>query len=663
MPRFSFPTLGLFLQARRFFFLLNAWIFAFTTSAEGRIPPGILGASEQNISTEIDHVVVYQQGAQVERVADVSVPAGVTELVFTRLHTAIDPNQLRVTGNGDFTVLSISHRYATDTLSGAESARERNELQKKQNALSQRINEINTERVLFDREEQLLLNNQSFTVKDSGVDLDRLMRANTFFRERFLAIHEGRKAIDQEVKEIQGQINDLQVQMNILPPFRTETWLEILVRVESEMDTDGKMLLSYWMQNAGWTPAYNARVSDIEDPLKLEYQAMVRQTTGEDWENVGMSIATGTPSSNRSKPNLTPIKLDGQYRGKGMAGSTANAWLKSQPYNPNIREVRGQLYDDSGNPLIGAQVRANNGAYTTTDVNGFYTMAVPQNVSNLSYSYTGYAPETINISQPVMNVALAASSQVLESVEIAAYDAVEDEAESLFGGRAERRRSEFNENQVNAMSFAAVEIGYSPTSTRFDISSKYDIPADNQPHAVRILSHNLDVEYLYQATPKLDPQVYLTALFTDWEELDLLDGRMHIYFEDDYVGESQLQLDFVEDTLAISLGPDPSIQIRRKRVLREDRTSIISGKREYQRGYEYKLTNRKRSNIHIQIDDQLPLADNEDIEINRIKLDGAEVDDETGQVLWDLEVAAGKSKTWEMRYEVKAPKELGIRVE
>ena len=619
----------------------------------------LVNAVEKEIATEIDHVVVYQQGAQVERVADVSVAKGVTELVFTKLNTSIDPNQLRVTGNGNFTVLSISHRYATDTLSGAESARERNDLQRQQTALSQRINEINAQRVLFDREEQLLLNNQSFTVKDSGVDLDRLMRANTFFRERFLAIHEGRKAIDEDVKKIQNEINDLQLQMNALPPFQTETWLEILVRVEAEATEAGKMLLSYWMQNAGWTPSYNARVADIEDPLRLEYQALVRQSTGEDWDNVGMSIATGTPSSNRSKPNLTPIKLDGAYTGRAMKGSVANAWLKSQPYNPNIREVRGQLYDENGSPLIGAQVRANNGAYTTTDVNGFYTMAVPQNVSNLSYSYSGYAQETINISQPVMNVALSSSSVMLSEMSID----MEEDAESLFGGRAERRRENFTAEAPNAMNFAAVEIGYSPTSTRFDISSKYDIPADNQPHAVRILSHELAVEYLYQATPKLDPQVYLTALFTDWEELDLLDGRMHIYFEDDYVGESQLQLDFVEDTLAISLGPDPSIQIRRKRTLREDRTSIISGKREYQRAYEFKITNRKRSDIHIQVDDQMPIAESEDIEISALKLDGGALDDETGQVLWDLDIPAGKSKTFELKYEIKAPKEMGLRVE
>lgn len=644
---------------RQFLSLVALCVIALSTFAR-TAPAVVIGsATEKRIATDIDHVVVYQQGAQVERIGDVSVGSGVTELVFEELNTAIDPNQLRVTGNGNFTVLSISHRYKTDTLTGSESAAERMRLQLEQNKLSQRINEINTQRVLFDREEQLLLNNQSFTVKDSGVDLDRLMRADAFFRERFLAIHEGRKSIDAEVKTIQKQIDELQLEMNALPQFTTRTWLEILVRVEAEAPAKGQMLLSYWMQNAGWTPSYNARVSDIEDPLLLEYQAMVRQSTGEDWEDVGMSIATGTPSNNRSKPSLTPNKLDGAYTGVVGRGAAANAWLKSQPYNPNVSEVRGQLYDTNGNPLIGAQIRTNNGGYATTDINGFYTMKVPAQATSLSYSHSGYNVENLTVSAPVMNVAL---EPAMEMLEVVAMDDVAPE-ESLFGGRADRRREDFNSRGAEAMNFASVQVGYSPTSTRFDISSKYDIPADNQPHAVRILSHDIPVEYLYQATPKLDPQVYLTALFTDWEELDLLDGRMHIYFEDDYVGESQLRLDFVEDTLAISLGPDPSIQVRRKRTLREDRTSLISGKREYQRAYEFKITNRKRSTVHIQIDDQLPIADHEDIEINATKLEGGEHDEETGVILWDLEIGPGKTKEWEFRYDVKAPKEMGIRVE
>ncbi len=607
------------------------------------------------VATTIDHVVVYQQGAQVERIAEVELAAGLSTVVFEDLNTAIDPAQIRLTGNGPFQVLSITHRYQTDTLSGASSAEQRNAFQVQRNALQKRINELNTQNVIFDREEQLLLNNQGFTVKDSGVDLERLIRASEFFRERFEAIQTGRLNLGKEIAQIQEEMYAIDRDMGALPPLTLETSLEVIVNVEASRAAEGKLLLSYWMNNAGWNPSYNARVSDITEPLKLEYQAMVYQNTGESWEDVGLSIATGTPSKNRSKPQLQPWSLDGAAA-QQLGQSTANAWLKAKPYNPNVNQIRGQLYDANGQPLIGAQVTVG-GNRAVTDINGFYSIGVPAGVSTVQYQSIGRRVETLNVSDPVMNVSLTDVDVMMDAVMIA--EEVADEREALFSPRA-KRRSEFNANE--SMDFAPVAVEHNPTQTRFDVSAHYDIPADGQPHAVRVLEHQLLVDYLYQCTPKLDPQVYLTALFTDWEELDLINGRMHIYFEDDYVGESQLRLDFAEDTLAISLGPDPSIQVRRKRTMREDRSSLISGKREFVREYVFTTTNRKEATVHIQIDDQLPIANNEEIEINRLKLDGAEVDKATGRVIWDLEVKPGDEVKRTFRYEVKSPKELYVRM-
>lgn len=613
--------------------------------------------ADQNLPTSIDHVVVYQQGAQIERVAPVTIPVGTSTLVFSALHTGIDPSQLRVTGNGDFKVLSITHRYQTDTLGGGGSAEGRRQLQLLRNDLQDNIAAIQTRKIIFDREEQLLLNNQGFSVKDSGVDLDRLMRASVFYRERFAAIHQGRQDLNQEIMGVQSEMSALDLKIAALPILRTETFLELVIRVEAEIATKGELLLSYWMQNAGWNPSYNARVEAITDPLRLEYQAMVFQNTGEDWGNVGLSIATGTPSKNRSKPQLQPWMLDGTHPGNFRGQSTANSWLKAQPYNPNVRQIRGQLNDANGFPLVGAQVIAG-GAQVTTDINGFYSMNVPVGVSQVQYRSVGHNREALAISDPVMNVSLAPNMEILEAV-VVSEDAAKREA--LFSPRT-RRREAFDQNSQDAMQFAAVSIEHNPTQTRFDIDAEYDIPSDGKRHAVRVLEHHIPVDYLYQSTPKLDPKVYLTALFTDWEELDLLNGRMHIYFEDDYVGESQLRLDFTLDTLAISLGPDPSIQVRRKRTMREDRSSLISGKREFLREYVFTITNRKQSDIHIQIDDQLPLAQNEDIEINRLKLDGAEVNNDTGQVIWDLHIKAGEEEEKLFRYEVKSPKDAYVQV-
>ena len=54
-------------------------------------------------------------------------------------------------------------------------------------------------------------------------------------------------------------------------------------------------------------------------------------------------------------------------------------------------------------------------------------------------------------------------------------------------------------------------------------------------------------------------------------------------------------MDFVEDTLAISLGPDPNIVVRRKRTLREDKVGAFTGKKEFNREYTFTVINRKKA--------------------------------------------------------------------
>ena len=481
------------------------------------------------------------------------------------------------------------------------------------------------------------------------------MEATAFFEARFQIIQEGRERIDRDIASLQAEIAALDLAMQTLPTLRTSTSLEVTVRVDADVATQGQLVFSYWMQQAGWTPSYNVRVKDVDDPMTLECQALVHQTTGERWEDITLTVATGTPSKNRTKPNLQPWYIDGtQGRAGGSTSvASANAWLKAQPYNPTVREVRGQLYDANGSPLVGATVMSSDGrTRAVTDINGFYNLQVAQGTTALSYQSVGYSVETINISNPVMNVSLA-PAMTMDVVTIASESA--EMTESLFGRASSRRRDVEEE-----LSFVAVDIAHSPTQTRFNVAATYDIPSDGHPHAVRIQDHRLDADYLHQCAPKLDPQVYLTAMFTDWEDLDLMNGRMHVYFGEDYVGESQLRLDFVEDTLAISLGPDPNLVVRRKRTLREDKVGAFTGKKEFNREYTFTVINRKSSDVHIQVEDQLPLVRTEEIVIDRLKLDGAHVHEPSGQVVWDLHVKAGDTEQRRLRYAIQSPRELMV---
>ena len=622
--------------------------------------------NEKEVRHGIDHVTVYRQGAQIKRTTSTVVPAGTATLVFPDLPTAIDPSEVRITGTGEFTILSVTHRYHTDTLSGAESQAERERLQKERNDLYHLMQQEQHWYTILDKEEQLLASHTQFTVKDSGVDLGRLIDATRFMRERRIELLQERQAIDKRIGEMQASITEIDLAMGALPPLRTETHLELLIHTEATAQTSGAISFGYWMQNAGWDPAYNARVESVADPLQLESIALVRQQTGEDWDRVNLSVSTGTPNRNRSKPNLSPWFLHANHQGAlgaaSSAAAAANNWLKTQPYNPSVRQVRGQLYDAQGQPLIGATVSVPGGRSVVTDVNGFYMIDVPQNARNISYQSLGMVAENINISNCVMDVALAPAMEILDEVVVSGYTALaEEDAErgSLFGSRRER----LAERAAQAFDYASVSVQSTPTQTRFDIDAKYSIASDGVVQSVRIKDMEVPAEFLYEATPKLDAQAYLMAHILDWEELDLISGRLRIYFEDDFVGESTLALNLASDTLSLSLGPDPAIQVRRKLEGHNNKTNAITGKRELQREWEITVHNRKTQPIRIVIDDQLPLSNDEDVLVKAEALGGGKLNKDTGRVEWDIIVKPGVQEDLKFKYSVQAPRETPIRLD
>ena len=276
---------------------------------------------EKEVRHAIDHVTVYRQGAQIKRTATSVVPEGTATLVFPGLPTSIDPSEVRITGTGDFTILSVTHRYHTDTLSGAESQAERERLQLERNSLYHDMQQEQHWYTILDKEEQLLASHTQFTVKDSGVDLTRLIDATRFMRERRIELLQERQAIDQRIGDMQAALTKLDQAMAALPPLRTETHLELLIHTEATAQTSGAISFGYWMQNAGWDPAYNARVESVSDPLKLESIALVKQQTGEDWDRVNLSVSTGTPEPEpvQAPPvALVPARQPSRCAGRGL---------------------------------------------------------------------------------------------------------------------------------------------------------------------------------------------------------------------------------------------------------------------------------------------------------------------------------------------------------
>jgi uncharacterized protein (TIGR02231 family) len=224
-----------------------------------------------------------------------------------------------------------------------------------------------------------------------------------------------------------------------------------------------------------------------------------------------------------------------------------------------------------------------------------------------------------------------------------------------------------NEKKMEARPVEAapvqVQKNIGETTIMFDISAPYSIPSDGKVQIVEIQHLTAPADYKYVTLPKLSPLAYLTANITDWAKLSLQSGEVTLYFENSFVGKSYLNVNQLNDTLAISLGTDNSILVKRekrkdfttKRVIGANKTEI----------YSFLLTvrNNKSNTVKITLSDQIPVSSNSGITVEPIELSGGRHNMQTGEIKWDLEIKSQETKQVVLTYSVKFQKDKTIILE
>ncbi len=97
-------------------------------------------------------------------------------------------------------------------------------------------------------------------------------------------------------------------------------------------------------------------------------------------------------------------------------------------------KVTGTVSDENGEPLIGASVICKGSTVgTTTDIEGRFTIEVPESVKRIEFRYVGMATQEMEIA-PVMNVVMhALDSRLLDEVIVVAFG---EQKKSSFTGSA-----------------------------------------------------------------------------------------------------------------------------------------------------------------------------------------------------------------------------------
>jgi hypothetical protein len=600
------------------------------------------------VDSKIKNVTVFLSGAQISRTATTPLSKGRNELLFKGISPNIDKESIQLSGEGKFTIVSVAHQY--NFLEETNSKEQVKQLMEQSKKYKEQIEDLTIQIDVFKAEEQMLVKNQEIGGSNTGVKASDLKESVDFQRLRMTEVKSKILENNRAITKINLEHNKVLKQINELQAKRYDPLSEIVVVVEAFDATKAEFDLSYFVSSAGWTPSYDLKVEQLNQPINLKYKASVFQSTGEDWNNIKLTLSTGDPQLGGEKPTISSWYL-GQLPPYMVK--------KEKDANKNIRQVSGLVYDSNTNePLIGVYVSVVGTSFgTTTDIDGKYTIAIPIGVSQLTFSYVGYTDITRNITGNLMNINMLQDGNRLEEVVVSASNNFSSMLEGstpglYYSSKVKKLKSEYKS--------LGIEENYQPTTVSFTIEKNYTILSDGESNSVEIKDVLIPADYQYYCAPAFDKDAFLTAKIIDWESLNLLEGEANLFFEGTYLGKSLINPMINTDTMEISLGRDKGIQITRVKLKDFSKKQFLGSNRIEQRTWEISVRNNKKQPINLILQDQYPISNRKEISVERIENEGAILDEIEGFLTWNLNIMPSTEKKVMFKFLVKYPSNLDI---
>ena len=196
----------------------------------------------------------------------------------------------------------------------------------------------------------------------------------------------------------------------------------------------------------------------------------------------------------------------------------------------------------------------------------------------------------------------------------------------------------------------------------FDIKRPVSIPSDGAPHKVPIDSQKLKAEFDYAAVPKLKEAVFLRGSLINTLAYPLLPGSADLFIVQDYVGAAQIPYVAANEEAKMYFGEDGQIKVKYELVKREKVNPGFLGRNEKLR-LVYKITvqNLRKIAAEVELQDQLPVSQNDKIEVKDITIQPAQAKkDDKGILTWKLTLAPQEKKEITIDFIIEYPKDARI---
>ena len=370
---------------------------------------GPLSAAELDVRSALDAVTVYPDGATVTRLITVDLPQGDTTLIARDFPPGLDASSLRVEGETGARV----------TIGAIDARAPRPERPPPAPELEQRSQALKDERAALEDQIGAEAARKRFAERFAaqiplGLGDKGEARPVAEWRLAFGAVAEEIRAANNATRELKLKQRELDEEIARIdralqanPPRK----MEVRIDLAADAGARATFRVSYTVRGARWAPLYDARLDtgtrERKPALELIRRAEIVQQTGEDWNDVALSVSTVRTAKGGAGPELRPLVVRYAEPASALKGSRImqdRAALREERPVGNLGSENMAAVAPASTPAQEQEAAIETGGYQALfRVPGRVTVATNEGAKSLRISTATIAPDLLVRAAPALD--------------------------------------------------------------------------------------------------------------------------------------------------------------------------------------------------------------------------------------------------------------------
>ena len=313
--------------------------------------------SEDTVSSRIAEVTLFTNQALITRNAETKVKEGLSQILLEIEAFSLDADSVQAKVFGDGDIYSVQFREIHLKEAPQENIKNLEEKIKKlkdgRSSLSDSIKVLSKKEEFLDSLIDFSKTQIPEDIKTSFPNIEDLGKTLSFLDNNIDVINKSRQEFNLKIEQLNKDIQVLERELASLRSYTRKTKKVIEILFNSKKEQKIRIEASYLAYQAWWQPFYKVDVPVDLEEVNLGMFSKITQKTGEDWQDILLSVSNviplrgvGLPSAaswHLDIPRYTPMEDKERFKTGGMSMSRIQ---KTEPALPESRqEVAAYIVD------------------------------------------------------------------------------------------------------------------------------------------------------------------------------------------------------------------------------------------------------------------------------------------------------------------------------